>query len=217
MDLPLFPLNLVLFPGMPLQLHVFEKRYQQLVHDCLKTDRQFGVALIQRGSEALGPLPEPYPVGCLARIMDIQPLSEGRMNLMVIGHERFRVRSFDRQSAPYLIGKAEPYPLETGDLKKLKQEAARVRPRIEQYVQLLVQMSDQQKEPEPLPEEDEMIGNLAAILLQVPLQDKQALLEAESAIEQLALLDLVLNRELPLMRALLTESSRSGIGMFSRN
>ncbi|MGB8984148.1 MAG: hypothetical protein WCC12_19930, partial [Anaerolineales bacterium] len=114
-------------------------------------------------------------------------------------------------------GKAEPYPLVTGDLKLLKREARRVRPRVEQYLQLLVQMSDSQKEPDPLPDEDEMVGNLAAILLQVPLQDKQTLLEAESAIEQLAVLDAILNRELPLMKALLAESSRSGIGVFSRN
>jgi Lon protease-like protein len=202
---------------MPLQLHVFEKRYQQLVQDCLKTDRQFGVVLIQRGSEALGPLPEPYSVGCSAHIMDIKPLSQGRLNLMVVGRERIRIHSFERQSAPYLIGKVEPYPLKYGDMQSFKNEAAHMRPRIEQYKRLLVQMSDLHKEPEPLPGEDEMIGYLAAILLQAPLQDKQALLEAESAIEQLTILDGILNRELPLMKALLAESSRSGIGVFSRN
>ena len=216
-DLPLFPLNLVLFPGMPLHLHVFEERYKKLVQVCLASDRTFGVALIQSGVEALGPLPEPSPVGCTARIIDVQPMQDGRMNLIVVGRERFRILSVDRLSAPYLIARVEQYPLNTGDLANLHSAAEHLRPRIERYLQLLIRLSDLQKDPEPLPDDSELIAYLAAILLQIPFTEKQVLLETESAFDLFNRLDSIFNRELALMRAMLSESSRNGIGTFSRN
>lgn len=216
-ELPLFPLNLVLFPGMPLQLHVFEERYKKLVQVCLQSNRSFGVALIRSGSEALGPLPEPFSIGCMARIVDLQRLDDGRMNLMLVGKERFRILSLDRDSAPYLVGKAEFYPMVSGNLKRLRKETAHLRPRIERYVQQLIRLSDLHKDPDPLPDDPEMIAYLAAILLQVPLNEKQTFLEAESTEDLIHLLDSVLVRELALMRAMLAESSRDGIGVFSRN
>jgi len=216
-DLPIFPLNLVLFPGMPLHLHIFEDRYKKLVQACLASDRTFGVALIRSGAEALGPLPEPYSVGCAARIVDVQPLEDGRMNLIVVGRERFRIISLDRLSAPYLIGHVEKYPLKTGDAAYLHWAAAHLRPRIERYLELLIRLSDLQKDPEPLPDDSELIAYLAAILLQIPFTEKQALLETEKASDLFSQLDSIFNRELALMRAMLSESSRNGIGTFSRN
>jgi Lon protease-like protein len=217
MEIPLFPLNLVLFPGMPLQLHVFEERYQRMVQDCLKGDRSFGVAMIRKGVEALGPLAEPYRVGCMARIVDIQPLEDGRMNLVVVGKERFRILTLDRHTAPYLKGEIEPFPLRIEDREALRHAAQRLQPRIERYVQLFVQLSNLEKEPEALPDDPDMIGFLAAMMLQIPMEEKQTLLEVESAAELLAMLENVMSRELALMRAMLAESSRSGIGVFSRN
>ena len=217
MELPLFPLNVVLFPGMPLQLHIFEERYKEMVQVCLQSNRMFGVALIRSGVEASGALPEPYTVGCLARIVDIQPLDEGRMNLTVVGRERMQILSLDRESAPYLIGIVEPFPLNDGNEDNLQRVAKQMRPRIEQYLQLLIRISDHQKEPDPLPEDPKLVAYLAAILLQIPLAEKQAFLEMETATGFYDLLGGVLNRELALMRAMLSESSRDGIGVFSRN
>jgi len=217
MELPLFPLNVVLFPGMPLQLHIFEERYKEMVQACLRSERMFAVALIRSGEEALGPLAEPHMVGCLAQIVEVQPLEEGRMNLTVVGRERVRIHSLDRQSAPYLIGKVEPYPLKAVITDDLQRVAGQMRPRIEQYVHLLIRISDHHKEPDPLPEDPKLVAYLAAILLQIPLAEKQAFLEAETATGLYNLLEGVINRELALLRAMLSESSRDGIGVFSRN
>ena len=57
-EIPLFPLDTVLFPGTPVNLDVFEPRYKSLIGQCLEHDEPFGVALIRSGREALGPLPE---------------------------------------------------------------------------------------------------------------------------------------------------------------
>ena len=87
LNLPLFPLNTVLFPEMPLPLHIFEVRYKQMIAKCLAGDRTFGVVLIKHGSEALGPLAEPYSIGCTARIIESQSLGEGRMEITTVGED----------------------------------------------------------------------------------------------------------------------------------
>src|SRR5262249_39608867 len=75
---PLFPLNVVLFPGMPLPLHVFEPRYQEMVQACMESDRTFGVCLIRSGQEVGGPA-DPHPVGTTCEILEASSLGEGRM------------------------------------------------------------------------------------------------------------------------------------------
>ena len=84
-ELPLFPLNTVLFPGMPLPLHIFEDRYKQMINNCLEEKEPFGVVLIRNGKEALGPLAQPHSIGCTARIVEVQKLSDGRMNITSVG------------------------------------------------------------------------------------------------------------------------------------
>ena len=88
---------------MPLSLHIFEERYKEMVAHCLQDNSSFGVVLIKEGVEALGPLAQPYTIGCTAQITQVQPLDEGRMNLIVIGHERFKVHTLD-YTLPYLAG-----------------------------------------------------------------------------------------------------------------
>ncbi|HXL19893.1 MAG TPA: LON peptidase substrate-binding domain-containing protein, partial [Streptosporangiaceae bacterium] len=76
--LPLFPLNVVLFPHMALPLHVFEPRYRKMIGDCLEEGHSFGVVAIREGRET-GPA-TPYGVGTLAKIVRIDRLDDGRMN-----------------------------------------------------------------------------------------------------------------------------------------
>src|SRR4029450_7854046 len=99
----LFPLNTVLFPGMPLPLHVFEERYKLMVGRCLEEERPFGVVLIRTGQEGGGPA-VPHRVGTTAEIATAKHLDDGRMNLLVVGQERVRIRELVRQE-PYLVGR----------------------------------------------------------------------------------------------------------------
>src|SRR5205814_5524803 len=84
----LFPLNTVLFPGMPLPLHIFEERYKLMIGRCLEEERPFGVVLIQSGPE-VGGTAVPHRVGTTAHIAAVRRLDDGRMNLIAIGQERF--------------------------------------------------------------------------------------------------------------------------------
>ena len=73
-ELPLFPLNVVLFPGMPLPLHIFEDRYKEMIADCIRENRPFGVVLIEEGSAEHGPAARPVAIGCTAEIAQVQEM-----------------------------------------------------------------------------------------------------------------------------------------------
>ena len=88
MEVPLFPLNTVLFPGGPLPLRIFETRYLDMVSRCMKDDLPFGVLLIREGAE-VGPAAT-CDVGTLARIVDWYQGSDGLLGVTAIGTERFR-------------------------------------------------------------------------------------------------------------------------------
>src|SRR5438105_9138369 len=87
-ELPLFPLNVVLFPGAELPLHIFEPRYRLMINECYEQEKPFGVVLAQAESEILQE--EPYSVGTMAEIEALDRLEDGRMNLIVKGTQRFR-------------------------------------------------------------------------------------------------------------------------------
>jgi Lon protease-like protein len=91
-DIPLFPLNAVLFPGGPLSLRIFERRYLDMVRDCARSGGGFGVCLILHGREA-GGIAVPAAVGTLARIVDFCTLPDGLLGISAEGGERFHVDS----------------------------------------------------------------------------------------------------------------------------
>ena len=91
MEIPLFPLNTVLFPGAMLPLHIFEERYKLMVGRCIERGEPFGVVLIRSGLEVGGPA-QPHEVGTTVRITRVERLDDGRMNLITLGVQRFRVR-----------------------------------------------------------------------------------------------------------------------------
>lgn len=98
-DVAMFPLGTVLVPGAVLPLHVFEPRYQALVRDCVTGRPEFGVTLIERGSE-VGGGDQRFPVGCLARIVDLADIGGGRYALVAAGVRRLRVERW-LDDAPY--------------------------------------------------------------------------------------------------------------------
>ena len=106
MELRLFPLaRVVLFPGMPVSLQVFEDRYRTLVAECLDEHAPFGVVLIREGTEVGGPA-VPHGVGCTARIISAIPGPDGMLHITAIGERRFRVLAL-HDDRPYLWADVE--------------------------------------------------------------------------------------------------------------
>jgi Lon protease-like protein len=200
-ELPLFPLNTVLFPGMPMALHIFEDRYKLMIGKCLQERRPFGVVLIRQGSEALGPLPEPNTIGCTAFISQVERLHRGRMNIGVIGQRRFRIVSLDTD-LPYLRGQVEYYPLQEEDLRDQKVLAARLRPWVVRYLGHLSRLGSETLPAEGLPDEPVPLAYASATLLQVSAKQKQALLGIESAVALLSKLRTIYRSEIAILKAI---------------
>ena len=200
-ELPLFPLNTVLFPGMPLPLHIFEDRYKQMINNCLEEKGPFGVVLIRNGKEALGPLAQPHSIGCTARIVEVQKLSDGRMNITSVGERRFRIISLNYDS-PYLIGNVEYYPLDEGDSEQLLKVAGSLIPKLKQYMHILNEVEEIDLDPEHLPGDPLILAHLSAVLLQIPAEKKQELLTSTSALDLLNNANQIYRREIAFMRAM---------------
>lgn len=108
MQIPLFPLNTVLFPGGPLPLRIFEPRYLAMVSDCVQNDSPFGVLLIRDGN-LTGPATT-HEIGTLARIIDWYQGSDGLLGVTAVGEQRFRVISSFREASGLNIGTVEILP-----------------------------------------------------------------------------------------------------------
>lgn len=106
--LPLFPLPVVLFPGASMPLHIFERRYREMVARCLETDRPFG--LLHHDWDESGPfLNETGRVGTVARIRRFRPLEDGRSLILAGGEDRFSIAEEVEAGNPYFEAVVEPY------------------------------------------------------------------------------------------------------------
>jgi len=98
-EIPLFPLNVVLMPGTPLPLHIFEERYKQMVDECLESETEFGMVLADESGTRR--------VGCTAKIVElVQRYEDGRMVILVEGSQRFELNNV-LSGKPYYVGEVE--------------------------------------------------------------------------------------------------------------
>jgi Lon protease-like protein len=215
-ELPLFPLNTVLFPGMPLPLHVFEARYKLMIGKCLEGDKLFGVNLIKHGSEALGPLAEPYTIGCTARIVESQLLEQGRMQITAVGEQRFRILKL-MDNLPYLVGEVEYTPITIDKQEKLQPGVEQLTAKVQQYINLLNQIEKVDLDPGNLPQDPLMLGFMASGLLQMPPDEKQKLLECENAFELINSTNQIYSREIAFLRVIVDRGKDQSKSPVSQN
>jgi Lon protease-like protein len=144
--LPIFPLSVVLFPGTPLPLHIFEPRYRRMLADCLAGDRRFGITPPGAG----GGMPEPGTVGCTAVVRVNQELADGRSNIIVLGAERFVLRGALDDPAPYHVAMVQPFEDDPGS-DPPADAAHRLRELFAAYHVLLRQLHDTEPDDPELP------------------------------------------------------------------
>lgn len=215
-DVPIFPLNSVLFPSLPLPLHIFEERYRTMVQDLRRKDNRFCVALIEEGPE-VGDFAVPSQVACLAEIVHLQPLPDGRYFLVAVGVERARIISTDRASHPYLTGALELWPDEGPVVDPgLVSKASRL---FDQYVEYIMKLAGEGEERVPTPDEPDLLSYVLATALQTDTAVRQKLLEIPGTEQRLITEVQMLQTELPLLRSLMSNPQPPGIadGKFSAN
>ncbi|HUF54813.1 MAG TPA: LON peptidase substrate-binding domain-containing protein [Dehalococcoidia bacterium] len=183
MELPLFPLNTVLFPGNTIPLHIFEDRYKLMIGECIAARRPFGVVLIRRGQEAGSPVAEPFEVGTTARVVDAETLDDGKLNITCLGLQRFRVLGIRRRE-PYLVGdiemlEGEPLSKEDAD-REIAELDAQARNLFAEYVRLNLTLTHQWARIIEMPDDSGALADFIGHRLAVDLQAKQRLLEEAS-------------------------------------
>lgn len=184
MEIPLFPLkNVVLFPGMVLPLHIFEMRYREMINRCIDERLPFGVVLIKEGQE-VGTAAVPHAMGTLAKIVRVERLEDGCLNITTIGTERFQIQTVTQQQR-YLTATVRTIPTINGSTKVAIELAQKMRPRLYQYVEWLSKANNADLKLDRLPEEPMTLAFLVAIALQVSPTQKQALLEQPGVPEML--------------------------------
>lgn len=195
-ELPLFPLHVVLYPGRPLPIHVFEPRYREMLEECLATDRRFGVVAIRFGRAERGRA-DVHRVGTVAEILRVEQLDDGRSNIVTRGAERFRIARL-LQDRSYLRAEVELLDEEPANAG-LAPLVATLRHDLEAYLQ------DIGAGPElsgRLPAKPAALAWLAACAAELQLSEQQQLLELDSRAERLRTTLRLLRREHSLMRRL---------------
>ena len=198
-DLPIFPLGTVLFPGGPLPLRIFEPRYLDMVSDCLRNERPFGVCLIRSGEE-VGEPAEPHRTGTLARIVDWGRDERGILTIDAVGESRFRLVETRTASDRLLVGTGEPLPEARAAVP------ATYRP-LERLARTLIGRLATQYRHVPAPpaassaDAAAWTGYRLAERLPIPMPHRQNLLEMDDPVARLRRIDRVV--------ALMAEAARS--------
>ena len=210
-NLPLFPLDMVLFPGMHVSLHIFEERYKAMIAYCLDTARPFGIVL---------PLPEqPDPhdvrktrthrIGCSARILAVDDLEAGEINIEIEGIERFKIIE-QHEVAPYRTGIVEPFadvPMPTTQQPQADRLLTEVQTLLRDFLTRHLASQGRRIVEFDLPDDTGVLSFLAACVLPIANTDKQPLLETTNTLRRLETERVVLRRAIAQLRR---QEARSG-------
>jgi Lon protease-like protein len=208
-QLPIFALNSVMFPGVSLPLHVFEDRYRALVHHLLtisdKSLRLFGIVAIREGYEVGQPhlslVQSLHRVGTVVQMTSVEPHEDGRFDIEVVGRQRLRLEGMDT-SGSFLVGEVEMLTERTAKGNDTAREAARTLGTFEEYRRRLSDMQGGEVLDGELPHDPEFLSYTLAATCLLTLQERQALLEAETTLDRLIMLRHALHEEMRAMRAI---------------
>lgn len=187
---PLFPLPLVLLPGATIPLHIFEPRYRRMLVDVQAADGRFAIVRKPEGVEE-GELPA-GTVACVARIGDVQQLPDGRANILVSGDRRVRVERVLDDAAPYLVAEVESYDDVPEDPASLHAVDGTVRELFTRVAEAARTIADDRDPPPVLPPEPESLAFAIGSLVDIDLDDRQALLDSRSALARLKAMERLL-------------------------
>jgi Lon protease-like protein len=188
-EIPLFPLNTVLFPGGPLPLRIFEPRYVDMIRYCMREHAPFGVVLIRAGVEAGGAVTSTADVGTSARIVDFFQMPDGLLGLRCIGERKFKVIDRRVQGDGLNMGTVEWVPAEcpadlTGEYSHLGVLLRKVLPELGEIYQSVPKHFD----------DASWVGARLAEILPIHLAEKQVCLELDDPLQRLARLSPFIRR-----------------------
>lgn len=196
-ELPLFPLPVVLFPGVPLPLHIFEPRYRQMLTDVREGNNLFGLSYFDVSSSSEDK-PLPGHIGCVAEVSEAQTLPDGRSNILTVGLIRYRAEDYVDRGDPYLVARVSFFEDDQEDrtvLDKGSHEVAEMFTRIARAVRLI--NDERANLPDISDTDPQRLSFLVAAAIEVDADVKQELLELRLTSERLRRLSDMLSRTVP--------------------
>jgi ATP-dependent Lon protease len=192
-QLPLFPLPVVLFPGVPLPLHIFEPRYRQMLADIRLEKNLFGLAYFDTTS-AESEVPPPGHVGCVAEVTEVQEFPDGRSNILTLGVIRYRIESYVERGDPYLVAQVSYFEDDEEDEQMLAAPSREVAETFTRIAQAVRTINDERATlPDISDTEPQRLSFLVAAAMEIDADIKQDLLELRSTSERLERLRAMLN------------------------
>lgn len=193
-ELPLFPLSVVLFPGMPLPLHIFEPRYRQMLDDIRAGNSLFGLLYFD-ASNSENEVPALGSIGCVAKVTDTHPFADGRSNILTVGVIRYRIEKYVEHGNPYLTARVNYFEDDDEDdeaVQESSRQVAEIFTRIARAVRII---NDERSHlPDIADTEPQRLSFLVAAAMEVDTEVKQELLELRSTSERLRRLRDILTR-----------------------
>ena len=204
-QLPIFPLNAVVFPGVTVPLHVFEDRYRALVHHLLtisdKPQRLFGIVAVREGYEVgRHGVASVHRVGCVVQMTSVDPYPDGRFDIEVVGRRRLRLEDLDA-SGSYLVGDVETLPEQRRSSPETDAEALRTTETFALYRRRLSALRGGDVLDGDMPRDPEYLSYTLAATCLLTLSERQELLEMSSPSDRLVMLRLAMTEEMRAMRA----------------
>ena len=167
--IPLFPLQIVQFPGVVTPLHIFETRYRQMLKDVIAGDKTFGIVAVM-GEATARPLLG--SVGCTAKVVIAQEMDDGRANILCVGEQRFRLLDYE-EGEPYLQARVEFFEDETA-FEDFSEETAEAKALFARLAKLAQRIKENEREDElpDLPEDPQELSFMLAAYLDLSLVEK---------------------------------------------
>jgi len=195
-ELPVFPLSVVLFPGVPLPLHIFEPRYRQMLSDIRAGNNLFGLSYFDV-STSDKEIPPAGHIGCVAEVTEAQTLPDGRSNILTIGVIRYRIEEYIERDDPYLVARVSFFEDEDEDPELLRENSREVAEHFTRIARAVRIINDERASlPDILDTEPQRLSFLVAAAMEVDTDVKQELLELRSTSERLSRLRDMLGRAL---------------------
>jgi Lon protease-like protein len=193
-ELPLFPLPVVLFPGMPMPLHIFEPRYRKMMADIRTADNLFGLSYFDSGTSD-SDVPPAGHIGCVAEITETQALPDGRSNVLAVGVVRYQVEDYIERGDSYLVVRVSYFEDEDEDAAALAANSREVASMFMRVANAIRVINDERGNlPDIKDTEPQKLSFLVAAAMEIEIETKQELLELRSTSERLSRLSDVLAR-----------------------
>lgn len=184
-ELPIFPLAVVLFPGVPLPLHIFEPRYRQMLSDIRVNNNLFGVSYFD-ASTSRQEVPPAGHIGCVAEVSETQTLPDGRSNILTVGVIRYRIEEYVERGDPYLVARVSFFEDEEEDDELLRESSREVAETFTRIARAVRTINDERARlPDISDTEPQRLSFLVAAAMEVDTDLKQELLEMRSTSERL--------------------------------